>query len=629
MSGKRSPLEAERTIVLRPPLLALAAILLSTLAPTGALANSQPDVRALFAQERAAAGGAAWDQVAAIEAKGTVISGGAPSTFVSTVQRQTGFQKTVAQIGPLLDTSGFDGMPWDAQNGTLTTIDMPGDVADAVTGTYQNRDGWWQSSGATMTYAGEKTDGAIDADVVTVVPTGGSGIDVWIDRHSHLIVRTVAHTDGGDVTQTNDDFRTVNGVRISFHNVSIDPTGAKSETTLSSVALEPTFDPASIARPHIEKRSSFTGSIPSVVPFRFGGGDGGWIVLPVDFGSAPMTVIFDSGGQAVLTPQAAKSLALKTGGGADIGGVGNGSVSASFAHLDSLSAGTAKLSNQSAIVLPLPYAVTHPAAGIDVQGLVGSELLANFKTTVDYDARTIAFAPFDSAEPPSPQTIPFFTDGAHAYIRATIDGVTGFFLIDTGDNGGLTVFRQFANAHGLYAGTGDPFLSPGGVGGQLPGSYFRGKTLTIAGTTLNAPVVEVSSASAGQFASKSIAGNMGARILARFTVTFDYSRHTMTFVPNSHVADPFVGDRTGLSLDQPQPGFFAVLSVAPNSPAAQAGLKAGDRILEVDGRNIAAGGLGGGDLRTIFVDTKRTEIVLVVQHGDAKEAVTLKLRQLV
>jgi len=146
---------------------------------------------------------------------------------------------------------------------------------------------------------------------------------------------------------------------------------------------------------------------------------------------------------------------------------------------------------------------------------------------------------------------------------------------------------------------------------------------------LNAPVVDVPAALAGQFASKSIAGNMGAGILARFTVTFDYAHRTVTFVPNAHVADPFIGDRTGLSLNQPEAGFFVVLSVAPNSPAAEAGLKAGDHIVEIAGQNIASGNLGGGDVHAFFVDLKRTELPLVYTRGDTKQAVSLKLRPLV
>lgn len=609
---------ASMSIVLGSSLLALASP-----------AAAAPNADALFAQERAAEGGAVWDHVAEIEERGTAVSGGAPSTFQAVVDRRNGYDKIVVESGPFRDTSGFDGMPWDSQNGSLITITLPGLVSDAATTQYVNRDGWWQRGGAVMRYLGEKTDGTLDADVVNVVPTDGSGVDVWLDRTSHLIVRTVAHTDAGDVTQTNDDFRTVEGARISFHNVSVDATGAKTETTFSEVKLLTALDPAATARPQVSKRGSFTGPAPAVVAFRFDAVDGGHIVMPAQFGHSTLSVIFDSGGQNLLTPAAAKTLNLTTGGGGEFSGVGNESVAGSFANVGTVDASTAELSDQAAIVLALPYSVVHPAAGLDVQGLIGSEMLSNFKTTVDYAARTIAFAPFDASASQSPQTVPFYTDGAHAYIPASIDGVSGYFGIDTGDGGGLTVFRQFAAQQGLFTSEGIPFVSGGGVGGHIPGATYRAKTLTIGATTLQAPIVQVTQAAAGAFASKSIAGNIGARILARFTVTFDYAHSTMTFVPNAHAADPFLGDRTGISLDQTQPGYFSILSVAPNSPGAEAGLKPGDHIVAIGGKDVASAGLGGGDLRGMVMNPSTTELQLVVQRGDERQSVTLKLRQMV
>ncbi|HMD01363.1 MAG TPA: hypothetical protein VKG44_00230, partial [Candidatus Baltobacteraceae bacterium] len=160
----------------------LGSSLLALASPVAAAPN--PD--ALFAQERFAEGGSAWDRVAEIEEKGTAVSGGAPSAFQAAVDRRNGYDKIVIDSGPFRDTNGFDGMPWDSQNGSLITITLPGLVSDAATTQYVNRDGWWQRGGAAMRYLGEKTDGAIDADVVNVVPTDGSGIDVWLDRTSHL-----------------------------------------------------------------------------------------------------------------------------------------------------------------------------------------------------------------------------------------------------------------------------------------------------------------------------------------------------------------------------------------------------------------------------------------------------------
>jgi len=601
----------------------------ATLAAGPAGAQTSLDPHALFAQEELAVGGTAWQSVAAVAETGVSVSGGGPSTFSGIVSRASGYSKTVTDSGPLHDVSGFDGLPWDSQNGGLVTIDLPGIVADAVTQAYVDRDGWWQPTGATMTYDGEKSDGALDADVVTVVPDNGSGIDVWIDRRTHLIARTVAHTDTGDVTSTDDDYRTVDGTKISFHDISIDPTGAKTETTLKTVTLDPTFDIASIARPVPDKLASFAGPSPVVVPFRFDAHDTGHLIVSATFGTTTVPVFFDSGGAAILTPEVGKSLSLATGGGAEIGGVGNASVAASFANVGTLAIGGAQLAKQTALILPLPYGLTHPCANVTVDGLVGAEILENFKTTVDYAAQTMAFAPFDATVTKTPFTIPYYSDGAHAYVHATIDGAVGLFGVDTGDGGGLTVFRRFANAHHLYAGPGDPFVSPGGIGGKLPGAFYRGTALTLSATTLQAPVVSVSDATAGAFASKSVAGNIGARILARFTVVFDYAHHVISFKPNAHVNDRFIGDRTGLSLTQTVPGYFAVLFVAPGSPAAAAGIRAGDRVLAVNGVKVSPTTLGYNDLHPIFIDLKRKSVTLRIQRGTAEQMVTIYLRELV
>lgn len=61
----------------------------------------------------------------------------------------------------------------------------------------------------------------------------------------------------------------------------------------------------------------------------------------------------------------------------------------------------------------------------------------------------------------------------------------------------------------------------------------------------------------------------------------------------------------GLSLEVDADGFFnptlktlTVKKVAPNSPAARAGIEAGDRIVEIDGRAVA--GSKANDLKPIL-----------------------------
>lgn len=118
----------------------------------------------------------------------------------------------------------------------------------------------------------------------------------------------------------------------------------------------------------------------------------------------------------------------------------------------------------------------------------------------------------------------------------------------------------------------------------------------LAGEDFSNVPLELSHTTKGAFASRSIAGNIGAALLSRFRITFDYKDRTVTLVPASDVNRPFRSDMTGLSLDQQTPDALIMLAVAPGSPAAEVGIKANDRIVSIDGRSIKEAGLGLFDL---------------------------------
>ena len=79
--------------------------------------------------------------------------------------------------------------------------------------------------------------------------------------------------------------------------------------------------------------------------------------------------------------------------------------------------------------------------------------------------------------------------------------------------------------------------------------------------------------------------NLGGNILRRFILTIDYPRRTLTLEPNSHYADPFPADASGLVLKAEGSNFrtFIVQGIVPGSPAADAKLQEGDQIVAVDG----------------------------------------------
>lgn len=586
-----------------------------------------PSPRAAFAMERAAVGGAAWNVVGGIRTSGKVISGGVPSPFRQMIDHRTGFSRVTVDIGPVHDVSGFDGTSWDARSGIVSQTDLPGNVADAVTSAYIARDGWWNASDpATMAPLHAQALAGRPADVVRVVPRGGSAVDVWLDRATHLIVRTVGHTDVGDVTSDYLQYRMTQGVRLPFRTVSIDATKARTEEIVASAQIVRTVPKGELQRPAADPRASFSGPPPAVVPIQFHAVDSGLVIVDATLGGKPATLIFDTGGANWVVPDAARRLGLRTGGGADISGVGDTSQAASFANIGAIGVGSSRLRDQSAVVAPLPYVVAHPRAGITVDGLLGFETLASFRVTFDYAARSLTLAPFDDP-PPQGTSVRFASDGMHAYIPVTIDGATGLFVLDTADSGGIMVFRRFARSHAIFSSPGLQSVATGGIGGTVAFSQYRGTSLTIAGTTLTAPVVTVTDAKAGDLASKGTAGSIGANILNRFRVTFDYRARTVTFVPNDRVNEHFTGDRTGYSLTQRDPAAFVVLSVVAGSPAAAVGIQPGDRIVTIDGRSVAGEHLGLGDLSPIMRG-RTADLPLAIRRGTSDLNVVLKLREL-
>jgi hypothetical protein len=589
-------------------------------------AVAAPDPHALFARERRAVGGDAWNGVVAVRMDGIMIAGGAPSTFTQLVDRKTGFSIGTTRIGPVNDVSGFDGVAWDFQGSAISEDTLPASIADAVTQAYAARDGWWnRADRATMTALG--ASGGDDG--VRVVPAGGSPIDVWFDRATGLIDRFVAHTDTGDVVTVDDDYRAVGDLVQSFHSVQTDATGAVTVVNARSIVALRSVAANAFARPVPRVLGSIAGGAASATaPFRFDDNTG-WITTSIRVGGRPSTIIFDSGGANYFVPAAARRLALRAGGGLAISGVGNASVNAGLAQLGTIGLGAARLADQHGIVAPLPYVVTHPVAGLDTDGLIGSEFLQNLRIAFDFTARRMMLTPFTATPvvPAGASVVPLLTDGGHAYVRAAVNGIAGYYLLDTGDAGGITVFRRFADAHGLFRGPGLAYVSSGGVGGKLAYRTYRARSFALGGAVLHAPPVTVSEASAGSFASRSIAGNIGIRVLSRYGLTFDFARKRITFVPTARVRAPFITDHTGMSLTQADPAAFVVLSVVPGSPAAVAGVTAGTRVTALDGTSVGGAKLGAGNISP-FVRGTRPYTLTIVPPGGAPATVTIHPRVL-
>jgi predicted metalloprotease with PDZ domain len=155
----------------------------------------------------------------------------------------------------------------------------------------------------------------------------------------------------------------------------------------------------------------------------------------------------------------------------------------------------------------------------------------------------------------------------------------------------------------------------------------RAKTFTLGGTAVEAPVVELSQQKGGAHADTYVAGNVGAGILKKFNIVWDYSRHQLFFEKNKNHGERDVHDRAGFWANADRDAFL-VIDVTPGGPAAQAGLKAGDRILVVNGKR-ALGGVSLPDLRLLKKAPPSTNLLLEVQRGSERLTINILLKDLV
>jgi hypothetical protein len=614
-------------MILRRSLLrgALCAAFLTTLVP----ARASDDAAGVLRDAAAALG--TTPQSGALYEQGSITMAGQTGSYSSWLDFSNGHSISHVTVGPLVLDSGYDGAAWNALNGSTTVNNLPGQLAENVTNVYLARNEWASSAtGGAMGDAGTATDGGRTYRRVWIVPSGGVPVTMWFDTSTHLLGRTDFEGDGGTVIDHYSDYRSVGGLQVAFRDVTQRPNGTIVTTVATTAAIRPLPSGALARTPPVE-RGSIAGGAPAPVPFRLSYGSTGNIVLPVSIARrSPVPMVFDTGGRNVLTPQGAQALGFAGSGGLDIGGVGSSAERAGIANVGTIAAGNATLTGQQALVIPLPYGLSVLFPGETVDGLIGFEMLSNFQTTIDYAKQTITFAPFASPLPPPSNAVVehLLSDGSTPYVEAEIDGVKGLFEMDTGNAGSVVIFRSFADAHGLFRHVRRfTYVSAGGVGGQLSYQSLRARSLMLAGTSMRGPVIELTDQKAGAFSSRTIAGNIGAAALRRFTIQLNYRDATGAFAPNSHLGDPFWADRTGLSLSRVADGYD-VLAVTPETPAAAAGIAQGDRIVAVDGTPVAS--VSAARMYQLTADpTVQTIQFSVVRKGTAAPlAVTITPRTL-
>jgi len=358
--------------------------------------------------------------------------------------------------------------------------------------------------------------------------------------------------------------------------------------------------------------------------------------LPVRVnGSEVLNGILDSGaGISVVSPQHAMDLGLLSTGSVKAGGFGQGAdQTLHLVEQTDLSVGTQgnelTLPHQTIAVLPIDYIGSQ--TGHPTDALFGSNLFKNFRITLNYARQTATFAPFGAPWHVPAVAIPIDVSGNVPIVDVTLTGengaaVTARFVVDIGTTGALIMSRQFLDAHPQLT-EGHAWVkapSASAVGGSIDFNLIRLTGLTLGPFRLKAPIAAVPAQASGVLATPGLAGLLGGEVLNRFTVSWDYQHEQMWLVPNGRLHRLFKADASGLHLIARGTNLDEIYidEVLPRSSADRAGLRAGDRVVEVNGRAPKLWKLG-----ELFTHSGTT-VSLSILRGSAPRRLKLHLQAL-
>jgi hypothetical protein len=588
----------------------------------------------VLARAKAAAGGTAIDGIRITRAQFRLSSGGINGTATSLEDNTTGHFVDHYELGPVKGANGFDGAKaWSQDASGQVRVD-DADEARLVTASevYRRSYSYWTGRRAgRVEYVGEQRDGASRFEVLRITPDGGRPFDLWFDSATHLIARLVEKGAIRTSTTYYTDYRETNGVTVA-HSLHVNRGDPKYDTLLAieSIAFNDEVDPAEFAMPAPPARDSgFANGASSVtVPFELLNNH---IYVQVRLnGRGPYRLLCDTGGANIITPEVASELGVKTEGKLEGAGVGEKSEDISLTHIGKVEIGDAFIDNQVFYVFPL--GTFSNVEGIAALGLVGYEIFKRFVVRIDYETNRLTLLEPDHFTYTGQGTaVPFKFNEHVPQVEGDIDGRKGAFDIDTGSRSSIDLFAPFVEKHNLKAKYRPRFqgVTGWGVGGPSRSAIARAEVLRLGGVEIKGPVTELTLQTKGAFTSEAGAGNVGAGVLRRFNLVFDYGRQVIYFERHARHADPDVFDRSGMWINVSEGGgSFDVVDVIEKGPAEKAGLKAGDRLLTVDGAR--ADSLSLPELRKRFrTDAPGTRIRVEFERAGKVTGADLILRDLI
>lgn len=375
------------------------------------------------------------------------------------------------------------------------------------------------------------------------------------------------------------------------------------------------------------------------IPFDY---SNGFIILNVTFNRVlPLKFIFDTGAEHTILCKREMSDLLQVPyerefrvTGSDLSTVLVAYL-ARFVHLELND--QIKARQEDILVLQDDYFHFDEYAGMEVHGIISGNAFSRYFVRINYKEQIITlydrehFRMKDNGF----YELPVEVYRNKLYYNTTItisnDSVVPVkLLIDTG---AALPMLLFANTHAQLHPPATAIRSNigAGLGGFIEGFIGRTPKLSIGKTLEQHNVItyyQMLDSTGLSALTNNRNGLIGTSILNRFELILDYYEGRMWLKPNKHYKQKFVFDRSGANLIAAGPhlAHYVVQEVLPNSPAAEAGLQRGDRILRAGLKPAAFFSLS--TLQRYLQGKPGKRRTLLVQRNQQQLTIRLTLREL-
>lgn len=361
------------------------------------------------------------------------------------------------------------------------------------------------------------------------------------------------------------------------------------------------------------------------------------VIVPIYInGKGPFNFILDTGvGPMIITdPTLTDSIPLKVARTIKVSGLGQGNEIDAFVSNDvSVKLGQAYMDQIPTAILKKDILGLSSYVGTKIYGLLGYYFFNSFLVEISYSSKKLRFREPGAGGKIKGQRIPIEIINSKPYVSLGIESpelgkLNIKALVDNGASHAISLERLNEMPFPIPKTAIQANLGVG-MSGHIYGSIGRLSTISIGGFTLKNVLASypIYDDVAAKVFLKDRNGNLGADILSRFNVVFDYEDKSIYLKKGSHFNRPFEHDMSGIEvyLQDGKIRQYFVSRIEPGSPAEQAGIKVDDELVYINLQ--AASSFNLDEINNIFKSADGRFVILSIYRNKALMVKTFKLKQ--